>query len=263
MIKVFVETSVLINGSVYAVVKDAGLPQSVQMNARYFEKSNALLSFFRQRSSKTIGVTTPTVLGEARNAIRRAAQEEARTGGDATFRNLSIILNQCEERLARNIEALDCVQPDRDRTNSTYFQVRSMYNDLKNKARVMNPKQIRLEARRIVRSTASPHYRSLAENIKRDELHQQHSQLRSLINKTPSINDTMFIAEAAVLAERYKITRTGTMFLASADVQMSPVTENGRTLSCEISDEIWKRFRVKCDWPDRILGELRLNIASL
>jgi hypothetical protein len=257
MIKVFVETSVLINGSVYAVVKEAGLSHSVQMKARYFEKSNALLSFFRNHSEEKIGITTTTVLGETRNTIRRAAQEEAQKGGDTIFQNLSIILNQCEERLARNIDALDCVQPDRDKTNSAYFQVRRMYAELRNKARTLNPKQIRLEARRMAKSTASPRFQSLAEQIKRDEIHKQHSQLRSLMNRTPSPNDTMFIAEASVLAEKYKLTRVGTMFLASADVQMSPVTGDGKILSCEITDEIWKRFRVKCDWPDTILSSCK------
>src|SRR5439155_26359999 len=142
---------------------------------------------------------------------------------------------------------------NQEEVNQQFVNVSRMYTDLVKTAQYLDPRRIGLRAKAAAKFQASPRYRGIKENLQRDELHAEYGQIRSLIGRKPSTNDILIVAQAAVLSKKYRTEGVKQFFLASTDVQMSPVTDSGGNLvSTGRTEDIQKQFEVICDWPDRI-----------
>ena len=128
----------------------------------------------------------------------------------------------------------------------------TMYGKLLGKARQTTRSRLREDAGSRL-AYVPPYLRGIATSIYTGQLVSDKTQLRRLVNKSPSLNDETILAEATCLSEAYNRSNPTDMYLASTDLLFAPMlNEDGSVKSEVITTEIKQKFGVKCDWPHRI-----------
>ena len=250
--KVLVETSVIISGSVYSARQDV-----TQVKHVFFDRSMKLLRFLKEHRVKRIGLVTERIEREASSVLEKAVISEL--GRDVEFAIKSVVLDLCWDRLSDILSILVKEPTDQKRVDELFVNIVYMYKHLMDRASLVTPTTVRAIVSEKVRGMVSSRFRKLAQPIYSAQLLRGRSQLLRLLDpsRRPSILDQFILAEAVCLYEKYNAFEPTAMFLASADTAFSPILRSdGSVLSDEITREIYDRFSVQCDWPERVAKRL-------
>lgn len=246
-LKVILETSVLIASSVYIVSRE--LKSTKIAKDQHYEHAEKLFSEIRKRVAQRIGVYTRTILRETRNALRDAVNKTLVREG-CNPQNPSLILNQCGDRLERNVELLSLEPVDQSRKDYYFEQVLKMYQMLMQGSSLVTERTTRALAEERTKLTSSPGFWTEQSRIQTDQVRQEKHQLYYLRANPPSPRDYEILSEAAALYESYSTEAPTDVYLASTDSShFSPHTSQLGLVSDQITKQIEETFHIKCNWP--------------
>ena len=251
--KVIFDSCVIVAASVFmSATEDVG----ITLKHHFYEDAIRLFSLVKKNLAKRIGVVTATIENEAlgvlseviRGEIRRKYEELDR---ETLFRYHSITLNTCDTRM-RNLLAFLQREPVDPYIVAVWFtQVTRMYEELEQAAEKLD------KVAYVKTQAVPPRIRRMADwfKIYRTSDIRANAQLYNLLLKKVEPEDQKILAEACYLLNLYKDIegKAVSLYIASTDHHFSPARKPGWVVeSCQVTDEIEKRFGVICDWPKRI-----------
>jgi hypothetical protein len=207
--------------------------------------------------TKRIGLTTDTITKEAWDKLEKAIIDEL--GEDLSREVKSVALDLCGDRLDGFLVIFPVEPVDLQRVSKIFDAVVCMYKELTDRAFIVDFTTARAAAEDGIDRIVSPLFRKVGVEIHAAQLLRDRSQLRRLRDSTkaPSSMDKTILAEACYLHEKFNRKEGTTVFLASTDKLLSPDVRQGEMISDYVTREIQQRFNVRCDWPERIAGELK------
>jgi len=197
-----------------------------------------LFDFLKKQAD--IGIITQTVRTEAENALADAVVDIL---GKTNLTVRSIVLDLSSDRMKDLRRTLTEEAPDENDVNPKLTEITTMYGGFLQLGR-----KLPLHKRRLPLHLALRHTKYRGADI---------SQISRLQTNHPGYKDHIILAEAAHLAAKYTLETETETFLASADEAFVPILHKDGTISDPITKEIFSRFGVLCDWPERIFIELR------
>jgi hypothetical protein len=254
--KVLIETTILLSASVFAARED--LRSDKLLKHHFFERSMALVGLLRKHQAKKLGLTTDTIVREAQDKLEKAIVDEL--GRNVSPPVKSAALNLCGDRLDTFLQIFQPEVIDNpERVSQRFVDVVCMYKQLTDRAYLVDHTTAREAFRKGIDQIVPPRFKGVWLEIKARQLLRDKSQLRRLRDpkKCPSSMDKTILAEAAYFHEKFNSQEATTVYLASADKMFSPNLRDGEVVSSDITDEICGRFKVRCDWPERIASELK------
>lgn len=237
---VFFETTVLIAGSISSII--AG----ITIKHRNYEETKKLIKKAEER--KIIGITTMRVEIQARQKLDKAIKdtmeqclkEVTNDEKKKYYESLSIILDDAERKLIKNLEMLDRLSVTSGRRIKELNRVAMMYKELSTKHRRPPP----------IAWSDNPRFKRLAKEITKMQMRNYQKKKKKLEEKPiiPDIIDMEILAEAVALKkDRFS---NNPFYLASLDKHFAGFVEPW----LDIQKEIKKRFRIICGSPKAILG---------
>jgi hypothetical protein len=218
-----------------------------------------LIDFLRKHQARKLGLTTDTIAREAEVRLEKAIVDEL--GRNVSPPVKSAALNLCGDRLDILLQIFRAEAIDNpERVSEKFVEVVCMYKDLTDRAYLIDHTTAREALRKGIGQMVPPRFRGTLLEIRVRRVLLDKSQLRRLRNPKlcPSSVDKTILAEAAYLHEKFNSQETTATYLSSADKMFSPNLDGtGEVVSSDITDEIWERFKVRCDWPERIASELK------
>ena len=218
-----------------------------------------LLGFLKKNVNKRIGTYTTRVEDEAFQVLQKAVTDvigrelkKPSINREVVYRNMSIYVNQCEERLReiRDYLVREPIHPVQE--SKIFLQVTNMYEELKKEAQSLNPQNLAYEQAGV----APIGYKTIAYEIYKDQRNVEGAQLINLLYNPPGDNDKLHLSGAIYLNNLYKQMESKdiTFYFASTDHHFSPMRFPGAKESRKVTDEIERRFGIICDRPQQILN---------
>lgn len=248
LVKVFVETTVLVSASVYAVSKDL----EVNLIHSFYDISKKLMDTLKSRIREKVGVTTITVEHEAYAVIAKAVSDELEKDvkenpekRDSLFRIHGLLCDICSDNLDKNIAILSREPIPEEEKERNFEMVEQMYDELKDSIK-MSPEEY---AKQLVRMYGPRKLKGTAYKIYYEQYEKATRQVRRLKDKPVSRTDKEILAEAIYVRSLYENEK---FFFASTDYHFSPCKLPNGSESRAITDEIERRFNITCDLPDVI-----------
>ena len=249
--KVVVEVSVLLAASLYATSRDSKI---LLLEDRFFKNSTELLNILFKHVEERIGLITVTIESQARRALSDAVRRQLKRK-DSSPEALSFALNQCGDRLEKNLRQLQREPVKKENVDPFYTRVTQMYVNLRDRATLTTGGIFERIATDKVRGL--PRYlKGVVRDIRKSQLRGKFTQLTRLLAHFPDWKDMMILAETAYLRSLYAKEAEVTMYLASTDCAFSPMLNRDGTISSQVADEIERLFQVRCNWPEKITEEL-------
>lgn len=248
--KVLFDTNVLISASVQTASSDL----SVKVQHPFSQISCELLDFIEKNIRKRIGIVTKFIEDEAYYNLEKSVKDEITDSvkdRHIDFEILSVILNICGDRLRKFLGILRREPVDEVSINDIIKLIEVMYSSL-------NQEAIRIQhLTRFKTRSSARRYRKMAQAIYKDQEYKIYSQLLNLIDNPAEYSDMKILAEAKYLFDLYKQTENGNIefYIASCDHHFSPI-RRGEFTSSQVTDKIYQLFKIKCDYPDKVLSTL-------
>jgi hypothetical protein len=200
-----------------------------------------------------MGIITSTVEREAYHTLSKAiinALERQVKDKSELFKRKSVAWNICEDKMRRLGDLLLREPLDESEvvrlTDAVYFMYREMTSHVRSDYDMKGEAYRRAGGSQAMKKTMfQTHY---------EELRKQNYQLERLVRTPASPTDKRILAECAHLAEYYahKEGKGSVMYLASCDSNNFSPAHSEFGLSSTLTDEIFARFGVKCNWPKEI-----------
>jgi hypothetical protein len=253
--KVFVETSVLVSASVYYSSQELG----VSLIHHFYDVSKNLLDCLREKIKQKVGVTTITVEHEATSVLLKAIGdtikeelEKRPTERDSLFGVFSVICDVCSDNLDNNFGILVREPIPNEEKRHLMIEVSKMYDELGRKVSMLTSDDY---AKTMLSAYGPKRMRKTLYGIYKEQYEIAMKQITRLRDKPVDPTDIEILAEAVYLKRSYgKHVR---LLMASTDYHFAPVKLPGNKESRVISDEIKERFGVVCEYPDRIVKEIK------
>lgn len=243
--KVFIETSVLVSASVFAISRELNVP----LKHHFYDISFPLFDFLKDHVKQRLGVTTITVEEEARSVLMDAVLDEIEQEvsknperRELLFKLYSAFCDISFDNLSKNSSILLREPIPESEREIISFEVEELYSEL-------SGFDIRKVAKELARFVPK-RFKKMAENIYKEQL--KHCLP---LRRPPSSADKKILAEAVYLLRRYRKENPDfILYLASTDHHFSPSRDHKVKTA---SEKIFNKFGIVCDWPDYILEKVK------
>ncbi|MDI9609570.1 MAG: hypothetical protein QFX34_04735 [Candidatus Verstraetearchaeota archaeon] len=256
-LKVFIETSVLIEGAIYLAYKIAD--NMVRCKREHYDDVMQLFSLFEKNPNKRVGLTTKSVEEEAYKVlykvIERTLMNEC-TEKEVLFQVLSVAQDICESRLRKLLRTLVIEPVDEELTKKYWKKVKQVYELLEQEAKDKN-----FGTEKKVPVPRSLRWEEISKIYQRQE-QQMNLQLINLINKPIETSDIWILSEAVYLFNLLKETLPDEVdfYFASLDHHFVPYYRSGRKISGQIAEEIKRNFLITADDPRHVYEEVKSRL---
>lgn len=232
LVKVFIETSTLIAASIR---------YNQKYTHKFYDNSKALFNFFANYISKQIGITSDTVIEQAKSKLEKAI-------GDLIYET----------------EGSDFKMQDTEKYYETVAKIKETADDvLRKNIRLLGKVPIdEIELTKIKNTEVVPFFNEIENELQqREKIHIGIKLPRDLIktiekrNKPyfkglPDHNDIEILSEAIYIKRTFF--KTEKFFIASLDTHFSPTQKDST-----VRDKIKEKFSIVCDWPKTIFEEIK------
>ena len=248
--KIFIETSVLLAASIRL-----SFPDLDEIRDPFYYEASELFGYIRKNLSKRLGIITETVERESNKSLSTVithALERKISNRKEIFDRKSAQWDRCESKM-RQLRNLLLREPiDESEVLRHSLTVQAMYSELA--LQVRNDKEMKEEASRRKQGGGSSGMRQVMFQSHYEELRKRNYQLERLVRTPASPTDKKILAEAAHLTEYYtrREGRGFIMYLASCDTNNFSPAQSEFGLSEPVTNEIYSRFGIRCDWPKEI-----------
>lgn len=250
--KVFLDTCVVVSASVYGSYQDLG----IEVEHRFYTKTVPLFAIIKKYVAERIGIITSTIENQSIAAIAKAItdalEEKAEEILDSEsraklFESHTVFFDQCLAHLQENLSILQREPVSQTEKDRYYPDVTIMYNNLRNTAKNLDIKQL-------INANVTARYRQTIRYEVYEQYKKRYKQLLKLKNEPVEESDKMILCEAICLLDYYRKTVNPNMklYLASTDYHFSPSNSEG-----EVTEQIRKKFKIICHWPDEIARSLK------
>lgn len=237
-------------------------PETGELTDLFYHDSSELFSVIKKNLGLRLGIFTETVEKEAYETLQKAILsllEEKVTDKVDQFKKLSVASNLCEEKM-RKLKSYLLKEPTPDEVvMPVLHEVKQMYGGLKKKR--ISESEIKKKATEIVDKACkgmARRYKDQQYQIYWENLTRENYQLNRLHRTPASAADMRILAEAISVARNYHSSNKDLqILLASCDSNNFCPATSYYGKSMPVTDEIFNRFKIKCDWPREITKILR------
>lgn len=264
--KILVDTNVIVAASINENVTEIGIPVKHQ----FYDQSSYLFGIFRRRLGDRIGIVTATIESESFYTLAGAVNAAIHViGGDPTqkrklFDQATAIMNLCEDKMRKNTNIL-LREPvsETDVVNNLQL-VDKMSEELKRLweqkygSKYAKEKESWERAKPILNAPWKGMDKQEIIRMYREQIEGEAKQLSRFMDKYPNLPDSKILAEAISILQHYEKGKEPITFLiASCDTGFfSPLRMKGGFLSNIVTTEIKNRFKITCDFPDKIIPDI-------
>lgn len=250
--RILVDSCVLLAASVFVSSKD--IDEEEPLKHHFYEECKDLFTFMQKNMAKRIGIITATIENEAFGVLDKVIEGELRRRGFSRSENFEVfsrVFNICDIKMRQLIGMLQREPVDAVDVAIKFTMVRKLYDEMEKKAASL-PKVAEAKKQAVPKGLKGAlNWGKLYVNQDRFI----HSQILNLLKNPVDSDDLMILAEAIHLKMIYISTegKGGNLFIASKDRHFVPVRKKrsiyeGR----EITDEIYNRFGIICEHPQKV-----------
>jgi hypothetical protein len=248
--KILVETSVLLAASVRVA-----FPEEGEVTDQFYHPSIQLFSLIKKNMTQRLGIVTQTVEREAFQALSGAVAatvEKKVANKSKHFEYKSIAWNKCEENLRKLANCL--LREPCDETmlieSGLNHEVYEFYKGLERRA-LSEAMIVDMAYRQ--RGASSNRMKQLVFEAQIERLKKENAQLVRLKSHHASPTDIKILAEAIHIKRHYNERGQEPIFLLASTDSNNFVPANSEFgISRPITEEIFKRYGIECDWPSEI-----------
>lgn len=249
--KIFIETSVLLAGSIRVSFPDLG-----ELRDEFYHPAIQLFSLLKKNIANGLGITTQTVEAEANRTLGTAVMntlDRRIRDKKKVFEIKSVAWNICEENMRKLVNNLLREPIDESELPPYSNDVHIMYRELEYRAQT--DEEIIDAAHKKAEGASGAAMRTVTFSAEIENGKRENASLARLARTHASPSDIKILAEAIYIARRYE-RRYGvnpfTLLFASTDSNNFVPCRTQFGPSTTLRDDIKSRFKINCDCPQEI-----------